>query len=266
MRNGLPTTTTIARDFARDCARLMNVASHDDLDREESRAVGRRWALRTRIPSLLRSSRTEQAEVLRAYEQGEWVGQRPFAYAWAKVGRLHRLLHEEIIPRLDHPAGFLLGRADIAVRIEEARPTLTDREGAVRSASPFSVAPTTSSIAALRAFNRLLAEALFNEDPVLALHGLFDALPHHWPWSRCVRCTAVYAAGRRGARFCSTTCKGRAAYEARRARLATDSRLQHLHATAASEAVKRIYREKKQGTWKRQRRPGAGRPRKQEGG
>jgi len=300
----IPKPSQVARDFARDCARLLNVESADALERDERRQIAMRWALRTWIPALRDCPRKERRvvrEVLDDVRAGRWPDQFPsLAYVIAALGRLHADLRQHVLPRIDSEYGFLVvGDGVPTETVVVARRGYAERlsiDGAVNRASPFEITASKempkvelpaftkeqrekgrildcpagrplSAREVSRNRNRSRQDALYSPETVLALQGTIMTLSQS-PWSRCANelCQLVFAPGRKGALYCSSRCRGRAGYDDRRQRLAVNHLLERQAAKRASDAVMRIHQAKKNGTWQRQRRPGAGRPRKEKGG
>lgn len=296
----------VARDFARDCARLMNVESVDRLDRAERRQMALRWAWRTQLPALRDATRDERPWVrgIRDDIAAEIVADRwpdyfpPLPNVIAALGRTHADLRQHVLPRLEAESGFLVFGDNVttetAVVARHGYAERVSESGAVSHASPFEITVSKeipkveqpvftheqrengrilkhragrrlSPRQVYRNRQRIMKDALYSQHTVLAVRGAIETLSQ-FPWSRCANeiCLRVFAPGRKGALYCSRRCRGRAAYDERRAELAADPRKRLTARRKQAAAVKRLSDAKKNGTWERRRRPGAGRPPKRQ--
>lgn len=276
----------MARDFARDCARLMEVAA-SDLPPLEFREIAKRHVMRTLLPAHHRASaersRLEKApadgnakerlneleRVLAQYEPPSDGGWNPYWPSIPKVSAdldlLRGFLLARILPRIDHSFTTASG---IDVEVVEGVPMrLTDGLPIdPRTASPFSFIDAEGEPVSVltNAFGEPedLRDGLFRREPALAVNGVILTL-HYAPWGRCLQCRRIFACGRRGSRFCSAPCGLRHAYRERVAKRKNESRAEALaRKLEASERSRLYYQARKDPEWVRKRKPGAGRPKK----
>ena len=278
-----PSRCEIARAFARDCATLMEVDLHE-LSGDDFRAMARRYVDRTLDVRLRRAEgaarredkaariaevKADNAEATRrrmnareARRQRKFLKPIPNAKwnpLWpplskvtSELGRLRAFLLAEILPRLDRPYETASG-ADVEPHEGYAK-RQDDAKGleAERFASPFAFVGGSIDF----------RNALFECEPSLAVHGLFQTL-NYAPWGRCKRCRRVFACGRLGRKFCGAICRVRQANSDRKTNPKPERAAEALNRKRkASQRVLRIYHEKKNNEFVRVRNPGAGRPRK----